>query len=280
MYEWRDDEFWDLANLLMNVGPPDGHDFDRYREQWIDFRTRLRGMNEQNADTNVWASHTELDWTVRGFVLYASEFWRRFKNEAWRNREFPTDLPFEKLTWLHFLSLIGWESLYQGQGKIAGYIPLRDGDWFVAHTSHNFASENAANSERRVLEKVRANRGRESIEGEFKKASYPGLYFPILAALNWWRVAPMRLPTSIRYLDTFAYQGGAVDRLVVEFELVSGSGPTLIYRATSPPSGYGLDVLTITRGSLPRDFVFQERLNVTMVFNSKVDDAFDDPGAV
>ena len=37
---------------------------------------------------------------------------------------------------------------------------------------------------------------------DYTQASNPSLYFPIEFALNWWPVAPIRLPTSIRYLDT------------------------------------------------------------------------------
>ena len=37
---------------------------------------------------------------------------------------------------------------------------------------------------------------------------YPDLYEPIRAALRWWRIDLVRLPTSIRYLGTFACQGG------------------------------------------------------------------------
>lgn len=37
---------------------------------------------------------------------------------------------------------------------------------------------------------------------------YPDLYEPVRAALRWWQVDLVRLPTSIRYLGTFACQGG------------------------------------------------------------------------
>ena len=37
---------------------------------------------------------------------------------------------------------------------------------------------------------------------------YPDLYEPVRAALSWWRIDLVRLPTSIRYLGTFACQGG------------------------------------------------------------------------
>ncbi len=37
---------------------------------------------------------------------------------------------------------------------------------------------------------------------------YPDLYEPVRVALRWWQVDLVRLPTSIRYLGTFACQGG------------------------------------------------------------------------
>ena len=37
---------------------------------------------------------------------------------------------------------------------------------------------------------------------------YPDLYEPVRKAWSWWKVDLVRLPTSIRYLGTFACQGG------------------------------------------------------------------------
>ena len=37
-----DDEFLQLVELLREVGAPSGHDFDRYRERWMEFRQKLR----------------------------------------------------------------------------------------------------------------------------------------------------------------------------------------------------------------------------------------------
>ena len=33
---------------------------------------------------------------------------------------------------------------------------------------------------------------------------YPDLYQPVREALRWWKLDPVRLPTSVRYLGTFA----------------------------------------------------------------------------
>ena len=42
----------------------------------------------------------------------------------------------------------------------------------------------------------------------WRHVHYPDLYDPIRDALRWWRVDLVRLPTSVRYLGTFACQGG------------------------------------------------------------------------
>lgn len=123
LYRGEDDEFWPLVDLLKEAGSPDGHDFDRYRELWQSFRARLQSGSKHRFDS---ACVTDLDWTVRGFVLYASEFWRRFKNEDWRARAFPDGQPFQRLTWLQFLSLVGWTDLYHG--NVVGHITLRNGE--------------------------------------------------------------------------------------------------------------------------------------------------------
>ena len=42
----------------------------------------------------------------------------------------------------------------------------------------------------------------------WEQTHYPDLYEPVRKAWSWWRVDLVRLPTSIRYLGTFACQGG------------------------------------------------------------------------
>ncbi len=255
-YKCEDREFWCLVDLLRRFGPPDGHDFDRYRELWRKFseRDRLR------AEYAGLAGPTQVDWTVRGFVLYASEFWLRFKNEEWRNSKFPDGLPFGKLTWLHFLSLVEWTELYHG--TIAGYVDI-DGKYRIAHTDADFAS-NIGQPE--LVEKSRP----------YKPGTpqYPGLYFPMLAAWNWWNVRPLRLPTSIRYLDTFAHQGGASNRLEIECKIGFESGSKLVYKPTSPPHGYGLDSLSLETDWLPPE-ADPRNLRVELVFDA-VDKAHTD----
>ena len=208
---------------------------------------------------------TELDWIIRGFVLYASEFWRRFKNDEWRTRSFPDGLPFRKLTWLQFLSLVDWTDLYHEE--IAGYLKLEGTRYRVAHTSKRHAGgyPEWEPDEGEDDASQRSSAGRTPGAGH-----YPGLYFPMLAAWDWWKVAPVRLPSSIRYLDTFALQGGAADRLVIECTYAYATASEVVYRPIKPPNGYGIKALPIETKSLPRDAENQE-LHVTLVFGSDND---------
>ena len=204
LYACEDIEFWELVDRLRQCGPPVGHDFDRYREQWQQFRARWesegfgRVYRPERRHRFDFDEDTELGWKIRCFVLYASEFWLRFKNDEWRERTFPDGPPFRRLTWLQFLSLVGWEELYPG--RISGHVELRDKPYAVAHTSDKYASDGGS---------PRAPLG-------YDVAGYPGLYLPMLGAWHWWKVAPVRLPSSIRYLDTFAHQGGATNSLLLE----------------------------------------------------------------
>ena len=242
LYECTDCEFWRLVNLLRETGAPNGHDFDEYRRRWIELREEHQGGGLPNGLAAF--EETELDWTVRGFVLYASEFWRRFRNMEWRQRNLPGELPFRKLKWLQFLSLVDWAALYHVE-QIAGRVPLEGGQHYVAHANQRYAD---------AFEWDAADAGH-----------YPGLYVPMLKAWDWWKVAPVRLPSSIRYLDTFAHQGGAGDRLVIEFSAAYGSGSKITYRPVKPPHGYGIDALSIEKEALPKDTDLSE-LNLTLLF--------------
>lgn len=227
-------------NLLREHEHPAGHDFDAYRAQWQEYR--ILGREHIREDLT-------LDWQIRAFVLYASEFWLRFKNNEWRERTFPDGLPFERLTWLHFLSLVGWESLYPRPNTLKGQVDV-EVDGRLYHVWHTNAQQ--AGSDERPLP-IPDARG------------YPGLYFPMLIAWRWWKVAPLRLPTSIRYLDTFAHQGGAADQLVLEYRLAGRTSSKLIYEAVLPPDGYGLETLVLSHHALPPGADADE-LNVTLVF--------------
>ena len=257
LYKCEDHEFWSLVNLLRESGPPSGYDFDQYRVRWRAFREEFGGGGQQHGFDAL--ETTDLDWTVRGFVLYASEFWLRFRNEEWRQRSFPDELPFRKLTWLQFLSLVGWTDLYRGE-EIAGYIELPGTPYRVAHSSRRHAD-----SERDNAEDEARHSDRHSMVGT---GHYPGLYFPMLAAWDWWKVAPVRLPSSIRYLDTFAHQGGAEDRLVVECLVAFKTDSKVVYRPVKPPNGYGIEFLPIETQALPEGADTSE-LNVTLLFGSR-----------
>ena len=264
LYKCADQEFWHLVKLLRQSGPPNGYDFDQYRARWQAFREELK--NRPRRDRFYTDQPTELDWLVRAFVLYAAEFWRRFMNDEWRQRSFPDGLPFHKLTWLHFLSLVEWTDLYHKE--IAGYVRLRGPrgiQYRVAHTSKRFAEDFTESEWDEDAVEQRPDRPR--VVG----AGYPGLYFPMLAACDWWKVAPVRLPSSIRYLDTLAHQGGAADRLLVECTYAYETDSEVVYRPLYPPNGYGITALPIERKSLPPDADNGE-LHVTLVFGS--DDGF------
>ena len=43
---------------------------------------------------------------------------------------------------------------------------------------------------------------------DWHSVHYPGLYEPVREALRWWKIDLVRLPSSVRYLGTFACQGG------------------------------------------------------------------------
>ena len=254
LYKCKDREFWHLVDLLRESGAPSGHHFDQYRKRWMEFREELQSGGRQHGFTTF--ETTDLDWTVRGFVLYASEFWLRFRNKEWRQRNFPDALPFRKLTWLQFLSLVDWTELYRKE--IIGYVKLEGTRYRVAHASKRHAD----GSEWDSAEDDAGDSDHRSMAGT---GYYPGLYFPMLAAWDWWKVAPVRLPSSIRYLDTFAHQGGAGDRLVVECLVAFESGSKVFYRPVKPPNGYGIDVLSIEKEALPTDTDSSE-LNVTLLF--------------
>jgi len=250
LYECADHEFWTLVDVLKSSGPPEGHDFEEYRREWRELRQRLGPVSPRRSPYQ-WM--TDIDWKARAFVLYASEFWRRFKNEEWRRRTFPDPLPFKKLTWLQFLSLVDWTDLYDR--KVVGYITVADSEHHVAHGSDRYSGDE------RLTRRMRKRR-RPSNAG-----NYPGLYFPMLSAWEWWKVAPVRLPSSIRYLDTFAYHGGADDRLILECERAFQSGTKLAYRPTRPPSGYGIDFIALDEESIPPN-ADKDTLNVTLVFGA------------
>ena len=230
LYNCEDVDFWHLVDLLRESGAPSGHDFDRYRERWRDFREELQSAGREHR-FDIFETR-DLDWTVRGFVLYASEFWLRFRNEEWRRRSFPDGLPFEKLTWLQFLSLVGWTELYRKD--IAGYVKLEGSRYRVAHANKRYADA------------FEWNRGEDDAGHSDHRSTdgtgrYPGLYFPMLAAWEWWKVAPVRLPSSIRYLDTFAHQGGAQDRLVIECSVAFEDDSQVVYKPVKCCSARGFD---------------------------------------
>lgn len=188
---------------------------------------------------------------VRAFALYASEFWRLYLDEAWRERV----LRLEKHTpirWLTFLSFVGWDEVY---------LPVKGTKG--RNRTHGDEEEDV-------------QRRREEWEYEFnledvlrikdRKPLYQALYEPLLKAWGeYWQVAPVHLPTSIRYLDTFAVQGGAEQALTVELKLGTPHDDKVIYFATTPRDGYGTDTISFKRSAIELDGHLPEYINATFV---------------
>ena len=101
---------------------------------------------------------------------------------------------------------------------------------------------------------------------------YPALYEPLLRAWGYWQVAPVHLPTSIRYLDTFAVQGGAEQALTVELKLGSPHDDKVVYFATTPRDGYGTDMISFKRAAIERGGHLPEYINATFVLRHDSDD--------
>ena len=268
-YDCSDGEFFGLIDLLTKGGPPRGYDFTRYKERWQELRGVSEGRRRRrnpvaDVEAELWESEPYADlerlaWTIRGFVLYASEFWYRFRNDDWKDRHFPDGAPFRKLTWLSFLSVVGWDELYRG--KIAGYVALGDTGLQVAHSNDNYSGDCVR--KRGIRTASTASGGARTSND----ASYPGLYFPMLAAWTWWQVAPLRLPTSIRYLDTLAHQGGSNESLVLHYDFAYETDSKVVYRPTMPPDGHGMDAISLSKLAIPEDADTSE-INVEVVFGA------------
>ena len=258
-YECSDEEFWHLVELLKHVGCPHGYDFNRYRDLWYqrkEGRAARRHSHPTHDFDDPLSEMSNLSWTIRGFVLYASECWRRFLNEYWRQGKLDPDLDFQKLTWAHFLSLIDWLDLYRG--KITAYARVGDTEHFVAHDDTRLHDADATKTPRD------GRKERRPIGKVVGTGHYPVLYFPMQAAWDWWGVPLIRLPTSIRYLDTIAHQGGAVESLVMEYEHVFDQRSKRVYRATKPPHGHGTELVSLDEAALPPGADWRH-INVTVV---------------
>lgn len=100
---------------------------------------------------------------------------------------------------------------------------------------------------------------------DWYSVNYPDLYEPVRKAWRWWKVDLVRLPTSIRYLGTFACQGGLPLALVGE----AGSRVALYLRAvlnhTTAYRQFVEDPIDLARDqqhllrppTLRRDYVFR-----------------------
>lgn len=94
---------------------------------------------------------------------------------------------------------------------------------------------------------------------------YPDLYEPVRAALRWWRTDLVRLPTSIRYLGTFACQGGLPLGLVGDADSRVVQYLRAVLNHTAEYRKFVDDVIDLARDqqhllrppTLRRDYVFR-----------------------
>ena len=113
---------------------------------------------------------------------------------------------------------------------------------------------------------------------------YPDLYEPVRRAWGWWKVDLVRLPTSIRYLGTFACQGGLPLALVghghssVTRYLRAVLKHTAAYRRfVGDPIELARDQQQILRPpTLRRDYVFRLAADLIEAVLDLQDDAQDD----
>ena len=242
-YKCDETEFHELADRLRNYAPELP-------------KAEMPGYQRASADvSDIHFPPIERDpgfeSAVRAFALYASEFWRLYLDEAWRERV----LRMEKhtpISWLTLLWFVGWDEVYLPEKGTKG-----------RNRTHGDEEEDV-------------RRRREEWEYEFnledvlrikdRKPLYPALYEPLLKAWReYWQVAPVHLPTSIRYLDTFAVQGGAEQALTVELKLGAPHDDKVIYFATTPRDGYGTDTISFKRAAIELDGHLPEYINATFV---------------
>ena len=117
---------------------------------------------------------------------------------------------------------------------------------------------------------------------------YPDLYEPVRRAWGWWKVDLVRLPTSIRYLGTFACQGGLPLALVghghnsVTRYLRAVLKHTAAYRRfVEDPIDLARDQQYLLRPpTLRRDYVFRLAADLIEAVLDLQDDAQDDEDAI
>lgn len=94
---------------------------------------------------------------------------------------------------------------------------------------------------------------------------YPDLYMPVREALHWWHVDLVRLPTQIRYLGTFACQGGLPLALVGDADSRVTQYLRAVLRDTAAYRQFVDDAIVLARDqqhllrppTLRRDYVFR-----------------------
>ena len=250
-YRCRQSEFEALEKLLQECGPKRAEDSERSNQ----------GSSDQPDDFDLGSERPvdeAFDWKIRGFVLYASQFWKRCMNEDWRRRKLPGTGPHEKLKWEHFFVPIQWKGLYGGNVKKHRSSPddLLDESYADPNgpaTNYGFVDESQESGLGNINEKART-------------AYFQVLYDSIVQAWKWWRIIPLRLPTSVRYLDTIALQGGSRDSLAAEYKVSCESESEVMYEASRLPDGFEIDAFTIGKKALPRNRKDYQRLSITLLF--------------
>lgn len=103
------------------------------------------------------------------------------------------------------------------------------------------------------------------------RVHYPDLYEPVREALHWWNVDLVRLPTSIRYLGTFACQGGLPLALVGDAHSRVTQYLRAVLRHTAAYRQFVDDAIDLARDqqhllrppTLRRDYVFRLAADLT-----------------
>ena len=115
---------------------------------------------------------------------------------------------------------------------------------------------------------------------------YPDLYTPVKQAWEWWKVDLVRLPTSVRYLGTFACQGGLPLALIggadhkITHYLRTVLKYTVAYRQfVDDPIELARDKQHLLRPpTLRRDYVFRLTADlIEAVLDLEIDSELDDP---
>ena len=120
----------------------------------------------------------------------------------------------------------------------------------------------------------------------WRRVQYPDLYAPVKRALAWWKVDLVRLPTSVRYLGTFACQGGLPLALVGNADNRITNYLRAVLKHTAAYRQFVDDPVELARDqqrllrppTLRRDYVFRLAADlIEAVLDLEIDAQDDDP---